>query len=160
MKHHQRTVGINDEWLTPPEILRALGVFDLDPCAPARRPWPTAKRHIALPKNGLTSKWSGRVWLNPPFNRYARPEWMKRMAKHGDGIMLVPAATETEAFDAFIWRGATAVCFVKKRPHFHYVNGVRAKANCGTAIVLVAYGDSNAATLAKAKLGRVVVLRS
>ena len=24
----------NDEWLTPPHVLQALGPFDLDPCAP------------------------------------------------------------------------------------------------------------------------------
>ena len=27
-----------DEWLTPLEIIRALGEFDLDPCSPVRRP--------------------------------------------------------------------------------------------------------------------------
>ena len=32
-----------DEWLTPPEIIQALGHFDLDPCSPIDRPWPTAK---------------------------------------------------------------------------------------------------------------------
>ena len=31
-----------DEWLTPPNILRALGAFDLDPCAPEKRPWEMA----------------------------------------------------------------------------------------------------------------------
>lgn len=33
---HQKNGG-HDEWLTPPEILRALGAFDLDPCAPVMR---------------------------------------------------------------------------------------------------------------------------
>ena len=31
---HQSAKMKNDEWLTPPEILRALGSFDLDPRAP------------------------------------------------------------------------------------------------------------------------------
>ena len=35
------TVG-KDEWLTPPEIIKALGTFDLDPCASSTRPWPRA----------------------------------------------------------------------------------------------------------------------
>lgn len=38
---HQKNGG-HDEWLTPPEILLALGPFDLDPCAPIVRPWETA----------------------------------------------------------------------------------------------------------------------
>lgn len=31
-----------DEWLTPPQLLKCLGPFDLDPCSPVDRPWPTA----------------------------------------------------------------------------------------------------------------------
>lgn len=150
---------MNDEWLTPREILRALGDdFDLDPCAPASRPWPTARAHVSLPADGLAARWEGRVWLNPPFNRYDRPRWMKRMAEHRNGIMLIPAATETEAFDAYVWRAASAVCFVKTRPHFHFVDGRRAKANCGTAIALVAYGAENAAKLERSGLGQTFAL--
>ena len=29
----QRSVNYSDEWYTPPEIIRALGEFNLDPCA-------------------------------------------------------------------------------------------------------------------------------
>lgn len=31
---HEATLGKNNEWLTPPEIIKSLGEFDLDPCAP------------------------------------------------------------------------------------------------------------------------------
>lgn len=31
--------GSKDEWLTPPGIIKSLGEFDLDPCAPVKRPW-------------------------------------------------------------------------------------------------------------------------
>ena len=41
---HQKNGG-HDEWLTPPNILLALGAFDLDPCAPIVRPWDTAALH-------------------------------------------------------------------------------------------------------------------
>lgn len=44
---HQNNGG-HDEWLTPPEILRALGAFDLDPCAPVVRPWETAAKHYTV----------------------------------------------------------------------------------------------------------------
>ncbi|NCW30719.1 MAG: adenine methyltransferase, partial [Alphaproteobacteria bacterium] len=29
-------------WLTPPAVIKALGEFDLDPCASLDRPWDTA----------------------------------------------------------------------------------------------------------------------
>lgn len=156
MKHHQSTEGKCDEWLTPPEILKPLGDFDLDPCAPAIRPWPIAREHISLPCNGLTECWHGRVWCNPPFNRYQRPKWMKRMADHGNGILLVPAATETEAFDEFVWKQADAICFLLGRPHFHLVTGQRAPFNSGHAICLAAYGKMNMLTLRASGLGTVV----
>lgn len=157
MKHHHACVGKNDEWLTPPEIIRSLGAFDLDPCTPSVRPWDTAATHFSLPMDGLTAKWFGRVWLNPPFNRYARPKWMEKMAQHGNGMMLVPAATETDAFESFVWQHATAVCFLSGRPHFHFVDGARAKFNSGTAICIAAYGYDNRLALENAKLGRVVI---
>ena len=48
----------NDEWLTPPAIIAALGPFDLDPCSPIHRPWDTAKRHFTRLDDGLSMPWS------------------------------------------------------------------------------------------------------
>jgi len=156
MKAHQSTIGLNDEWLTPPEILSKLGHFHLDPCSPVNPPWQIADSFFA--EGGLEKSWYGRVFCNPPFNRYARPKWMQKMANHGDGILLVPAATETNAFRAYVWNWAFAVCFLYGRPHFHYVDGSRAKANCGCSIALVAYGQYNAEVLQNSGLGRTVTL--
>ncbi len=78
---------------------------------------------------------------------------MRKMAAHGNGIMLIPAATETKAFYKWVWDRADGVCFIRKRPHFCYVDGTEAKANCGTAICLVAYGKSNAQVLEDSGLG-------
>ncbi len=173
MKQHQSTVGKSDSWGTPPDMLGRLGRFDLDPCAFPRPLKACATYSLALPfEDGLKSDWSigeskagelqpqdrVRVWCNPPFNRYERPKWMRKMAEHGNGIMLIPAATETKAFAEFVWSMADAVCFVYGRPHFHYVDGTRAKANCGCSIVLVAYGESNVVALIHSELGRTVRL--
>ena len=54
MGGHQSSAMITDTWLTPPEILKALGGFHLDPCAsPDPKPWRTALTHYTLPKDGL-----------------------------------------------------------------------------------------------------------
>ncbi|NQZ78615.1 MAG: adenine methyltransferase [Ekhidna sp.] len=158
MKAHQSTIGRNDEWLTPPDVLAPLGKFDLDPCAPVNRPWPTAECHYTEADNGLALAWRGRVWCNPPFNRNERPKWMERVAQHGNAVMLIPAATETKAFFDHVWQKADAVLFLEGRPHFHYVDGSRAKANCGTSICLVAYGAHNAEILAESGLGKFISL--
>lgn len=87
----------NDEWLTPPPIIQALGFFDLDPCAPVDRPWDTARQHYSRRDDGLAQDWGGRVWMNPPFGTQAI-DWLRKMVKHGNGIALVPARTETRMF--------------------------------------------------------------
>lgn len=65
------------DWLTPPEILHALGGFDLDPCASEHQPWRTAARQLTIRDDGLKQKWSGRVWCNPPYGPFAA-RWLER----------------------------------------------------------------------------------
>lgn len=156
---HQSSVAGTTTWLTPPEILAALGEFDLDPCAaPSPRPWPTARQHIELPADGLAADWHGRVWLNPPFDRYEAPRWLAKLAAHGNGIALIPARTETAMFFAHVWPKASGVLFVQKRPHFHYPDGTRAAANSGAPICLVAYGKENATMLEQSGLGHYTAI--
>ena len=154
LSSHQKNGG-HDEWLTPPEIVKALGAFDLDPAAPVVRPWDTAAKHFHVNDDGLAQEWHGRVWLNPPFGREA-VKWLRKLVQHGNGIALIPARTETAMFYECIWDVADAVCFLKGRPHFHYVDGRRAAANSGAPICLAAYGGSNALALHRAELGKVV----
>lgn len=153
---HQSARMKNDEWLTPPEILAALGQFDLDPCAPVNRPWPTAAQHYTVIEDGLAMPWAGRVWCNPPFGREA-VKWLARMRDHGNGIALIPARTETAMFYSTVWGHAQGVLFVRKRQHFHYVDGSRASFNSGAPIALVAYGRKNLHALCNSGLGFVVV---
>lgn len=157
MSSHQSTRMKNDEWLTPPEIVRACGEFDLDPCAPVVRPWDTARQHFTKNDDGLAQTWSGRVWCNPPFGREAI-KWLRRMAEHGNGIALIPARTETVMFYETVWAAADAVLFIKGRPHFHYVDGQRAAANSGAPICLVAYGLENVVALRRSGLGAVLAI--
>ena len=155
MTSHQSARMKIDEWLTPPEILRACGVFDLDPCAPIVRPWSTASQHYTMLDDGLSKPWIGRIWCNPPFGREA-VKWLRRMAGHGNGIALIPARTETAMFYECVWGVADAVLFIQGRPHFHYVDGRRAPFNSGAPISLVAYGVANADILKSSGLGFVV----
>jgi hypothetical protein len=142
----ERSVTGKDEWLTPPEIVGALGEFDLDPCAPADRPWDTAKHHYNKHDNGLVQPWHGRVWCNPPYGRETAG-WMRRMAEHNNGIALIFARTETKTFFRWIWGRATAVMFLRGRLRFYNSDGSAPSNNAGAPSVLVAYGDTNAVAL-------------
>lgn len=149
--HHSTTSG-TDEWLTPPEVLAAVGgadSFDLDPSAPIMRPWPMARDHYTVADNGLLKRWDGRVWLNPPYSNPLLGRFMARMAEHNRGTALIFARTETEAFFRYVWRSATALLFLEGRLNFHYIDGSRAKANAGAPSVLCAYGNDDAERLAE-----------
>ena len=145
--YQSRPVAETHVWLTPPEIIEALGPFDLDPCAaPEPRPWPTAKRHIALPEDGLTADWHGRVWCNPPFGSHAG-QWMGRSALHRHGTHLSFARTDTAMFHTWVFGKASAVMFLAGRPKFYRPDGSQAKGNSGGPICLIAYGEHDAMKL-------------
>lgn len=149
--HHRGYEGGTNEWLTPPEIVRALGPFDLDPCAPVNRPWGTAAEHWH--ENGLERAWprNKRIWMNPPYGPHAAT-WMERLAEHGNGIAILFARTETQMFFDSVWGNASGLLFIKGRLHFHRVDGTRAKANAGGPSVLIAYGKENYYALYKSKI--------
>jgi hypothetical protein len=148
--HNEGTI----HWLTPPNILEKLGQFDFDPCAcPEPRPWPTAKKHISLPDDGLKIEWEGRVWLNPPYgNTKIFSEFMNKMAKHNNGIALVFARTDTRWFENLVAPHACGLLFLIPRLSFYQPNGELYPNKAGGPSVLVAYGEDNARNIKKSEL--------
>lgn len=131
----------HDEWLTPPDMIDALGPFDLDPCSPIVPPWRTASRMLNVNDDGLNCDWDGFVWLNPPYGKETF-KWMAKLGAHGGGgIALIYARTETRGFFDTVWNSesAKAILFLKGRVAFHYVDGSKSKP-AGAPSVLVAYG--------------------
>lgn len=133
--------GISKIWLTPPELIKSLGPFDLDPCAaPSPRPWPTASKHIELPENGLSADWFDRVWLNPPYTQEMWP-WLDKMRRHGSGIALIFARTETETWQKWVWPYADSIFFIEGRLFFHFPDGRRGTSNAGGPSALISYSE-------------------
>lgn len=141
--HHRPHDGNSHEWFTPPEILKALGPFDDDPCRPGIH-------------DGLDRKWRGFVWLNPPYGPHVGT-WLARLADHGKGIAIVFARTETRWFFETVWDRADALLFLRGRLHF-YRNGQRAKYNAGGPSVLIGYGEQAVWRLRSAVLDGKLVL--
>ena len=158
MSKHQSQRMKKDEWLTPPYIISSLGPFDLDPCSPENRPWPTANNHYTKADNGLAKSWAGRVWLNPPYG-IGIDQWMRRMKYHGNGIALTFARTETRWFIDHVWTnfGTHSVFFFYGRLNFHHISGEKAKANAGAPSVLISYSEDDTEAIAKSGLrGKLV----
>jgi hypothetical protein len=147
-----------DEWLTPPHIIKSLGEFDLDPCAPIKRPWDIAKNHFSIIEDGLKQKWFGRVWLNPPYGGEPA-KWMRKLAEHNNGIALLFARTDTSYFFDFVWQSANTIFFFKKRLKFYHVSG-KEGGSSGAPSCLIAYGDENKEAIRNSGLiGKLIVLK-
>lgn len=145
------------DWLTPPEILSALGTFDMDPCASQFQPWRTATTQFTIEDDGLARDWVGRVWCNPPYGPHAE-KFLKRMADHDNGILLIFARTETKAFQQHCWARAAGMLFMAGRIKFRMPGGGSA-GPAGAPSVLIAYGADNLAALRDSKIpGYVVAL--
>ena len=141
-----------EEWLTPPDIIKALGTFDLDPCSPEAniRPWDTASNHYTKSMNGLIQPWEGRIWCNPPYGKETF-KWLDKLALHGNGIALIFARTETIGFHEQIWNKADGIFFFKGRLKFYHVTG-RQGGTANAPSCLIAYGENNMEVLKNCNL--------
>jgi ParB family chromosome partitioning protein len=115
-----------NEWYTPPEFIEAardvMGSIDLDPasCETAQANV-KAKRFYTIDDDGLAKKWSGNVWLNPPYSKEVIGQFAtKIVAESGriqQAIVLVNNATDTAWFHELA-SVASAVCFLRGRVKF------------------------------------------
>jgi len=154
----ERCENTKVEWLTPPELVQKLGKFDLDPCSPINPPFLHATNYFTTNDDGLTKKWFGRVYLNPPYGR-GMELWMEKLKIHGNGIALIFARTETKCFFEHVWNDADAVLFVKGRIRFYHVTGIQA-GTPGAPSVFIAYGKKNAEILMNSGIeGRFIKLK-
>lgn len=125
--------GATDIWLTPLNIIRALGDFDLDPCAYPGHDTAWTKWY----EKGDEKEWHGRVWLNPPYSEVAR--WLDMLAEHGRGVALVFARTDTKWAQRHL-RKATGVTFLKGRIKF-LNDKFEESTNAGHGSMLLFYGE-------------------
>ena len=138
---HEKSVGGSVEWYTPKSLFDRLGLtFELDPAAvPEGGPnaVPAATFYRWPPIDGTVADWHGRVWLNPPYGPKAVP-FIERMIEHDNGLLLIPARTETRIFQRAA-RSASRIVFLADRLHFVRPDGHQSRASF--ASVLMAFGD-------------------
>lgn len=116
------------EWYTPRQYLDAaikvMGNIDLDPASSeAAQKHVRARRYYTIEDDGLSQRWAGAVFLNPPYAMPAINDFVAKMAQswldgHIDqGILLTNNATDTSWFHAAL-NTATAICLTRGRIHF------------------------------------------
>jgi len=125
--HVSHNSGEN-EWYTPAEYIEAarlaMGSIDTDP-ASCEQANSTVKAGVFFDEesNGLSQKWSGNVWMNPPYAQPLMRHFADAVAsKYESGeinqaVVLVNNATETEWFRTMA-KQASAICFPAGRVRF------------------------------------------
>ena len=162
MAEHEPSIGMSDDWHTPPEIFAALGLpFDLDPCAPLDRThyFVPADKIYTKSDDGLRQPWFGLTFMNPPFgSRRGHVPWLTKFFAHGNGIAIARAYTSADWFHEYVVPNAETLCFPRGKTKF-----IRPDGSIGTApghgIALIGMGAVANAALERSGLGWFVSLR-
>ena len=140
-----RASNSNAEWYTPPEIIEraraAMGGIDLDPasCAIAQRvvqaaAWFDRKR------DGLAQRWTGNVWLNPPFARGLIDQFIDKLLDErrnfSQAITLVHSRTDADWFQR-LGDIANAIAFPRGAIKFYNETDCRPSGVYGSAIIYI-----------------------
>lgn len=110
----EKSKNPTDEWYTPKYVIDSLGEFDLEPCAPLVPLYNTAKQMFNKNDDGLSKKWKGRVWLNPPYSRPLIGQFINKMVEHNNGIALLFNRLDNKMFQDVILEKAIAIKFLRK----------------------------------------------
>jgi ParB family chromosome partitioning protein len=115
-----------NEWYTPPEYIEAardvMGSIDLDPasCDTAQANV-KARRFYTADDDGLSKKWNGNVWLNPPYGKDVIGLFAEKLVdesrRFDQAVVLVNNATDTAWFHR-LGSVASAICFICGRVKF------------------------------------------
>lgn len=139
----------SNEWYTPEYYIKAaklvLGSIDLDPasCEVANRVV-NAKNFYTQEDDGLTQKWFGKIWLNPPYGDIG-PKFVAKVieqfesSKIEEAILLVNShCTDSKWFKPLFNH---TLCFTDHRSKFWNNEGIGSAPTHGSVFVYL--GDSS-----------------
>jgi phage N-6-adenine-methyltransferase len=115
--------SLSAEWATPQYLFDSLndqyGPFTLDPCSTDDNAKCT--RHFTDTEDGLSQRWTGSVFMNPPYGRQIG-KWIRKAYDsvcEGDAeiaVCLIPSRTDTAWWHDYCMKGE--VRFIRGRVYF------------------------------------------
>jgi ParB family chromosome partitioning protein len=126
----------DNEWYTPKEYIElvhsAMGGIDLDPAScQAANEIVQATQFFSREDDGLTKKWHGRIFMNPPYSQPYIQKFTEKLVSHvvagevSQAVALVNNATETK-WGQLLLQHSSAVCFPASRVKFWHPDKISA----------------------------------
>jgi phage N-6-adenine-methyltransferase len=116
-----RNLPDSDNRPTPQKVFdwisQRFGPFDLDVAADDENA--KCAKYFTIDQNGLDQKWSGSVWMNPPYSNvlpWVKKAWEYAKAGHGTVTALLPVWTDTGWFSDYVTHGY--ITLLKRRIRF------------------------------------------
>jgi len=142
--HNHRAKGTGEnEWYTPAEYIEAaravLGTIDLDPASsPLANEMVCAEKIFTIDDDGLSRKWVGRVYLNPPYSQPAIAQFSEKLTSEWESGNLEAAIALTHNYTDTGWfhrmaNACSAICFTRGRIGFLSPEGKKASPTQGQA---------------------------
>jgi len=148
--NHRAGTG-EDEWYTPAQYVEAaravMGGIDLDPASSDEAQLIVqAKKFFSIAHSGLTRKWHGRVWMNPPYSQPLIHEFGEKLIAEASAGRVEQAVVVTHNSTDTLWfhrleEIAAAICFTRGRIAFIDPQGDRHSPTQGQAFFY--YGENN-----------------
>lgn len=127
-KPHVSNNSGENEWYTPGRFIEAarsvMGNIDLDPASSElANKTVMASSYFTIDNNGLSKKWWGNVWMNPPYSQPQITQFTELLSDKFDSgeieqaCVLVNNATETGWFQRML-ESCNSICLLKSRVRF------------------------------------------
>lgn len=110
-------------WETPQKLFDELNnVFNFNTDVCAVKETAKCKKYFTPEIDGLSQKWGGTCWMNPPYGR-EQVKWIEKAnietnENFATTVCLIPARPDTKVWQNIIFKHARAVCFIKGRLKF------------------------------------------
>jgi len=131
--HGSHNLAGKIEWYTPSQYIesarKAMGAIDLDPCTSlVAQKTVQAGRFYTIEDDGLRHRWSGNVWLNPPYTARVIVAFIEKLLAHLDDGSVKQCITLTHNNADTLWFHKAAArcavaCFTRGRVRFYDEKG-------------------------------------
>ena len=98
------------------------------------------KNHFTIESDGLSNKWQGNVFCNPPYGKeiglWVKKAYEESLTNDGVIVLLIPARTDTRYWHDYIFGKAKDIRFLKGRLKFELNGEAKQSAPFPSAVII------------------------